>query len=242
MAPRSEGLAMIATRIGNLELAAPRSSWPSRTCWEVETPASAAKNSGWYTSTSLPGSPSARADGATKPAPRSATRTRVRRCRRMGPSRGRSARAGWPARWRRLRRRAQPSRPRGATELNGSSQRASPCAGEVRSCACLQGEWRREVAPADVGQQEQAPGPGFRQEHADMEHARAAGAAGDPGGTQDRGAVAGARAADVGVEVVQRALMDEDRVRERAPPAFEHCQAAARTGDADGEECGLDRF
>src|SRR5580692_12219279 len=73
MAPRSAGVAMIATRIVKPLPDAEVSRSPSSTCCAIEMLESAATNRFWYTSTSLPGSPSARAAGESAPSAQKAS-------------------------------------------------------------------------------------------------------------------------------------------------------------------------
>ena len=60
-------------------------------------------------------------------------------------------------------------------------------------------------------------------------------------GAEDAGATRGARAADVCVEIVERALAEEDRVRQGAVPGRERGRLSLRVCDRDRHERWIDR-
>src|SRR3954471_20461257 len=106
----------------------------------------------------------------------------------------------------------------------------------------LQGEGSGDDAAVDLRLKEQPPRPGNGNENADAQLSRRRRATRDLRSAEEAGATARTGRADVGVEVVERLLAEEDRVRERAEPRTETSGPTLFVGDADRQECGLDRL
>src|SRR5437868_9777905 len=98
----------------------------------------------------------------------------------------------------------------------------------VRGSMNLKGKGRRHDAAAVAELEEQAPGAGDRQQHADVELSGPGRAAGDLRAAEHARAAGRRGSADVRVEVVERALPEEDRVGERPVPRVEDDRLAAR--------------
>ena len=98
-----------------------------------------------------------------------------------------------------------------------------PAGDRVAACgSCdLQRERGGEHVSVDLRLQEQPPGTRHGHEHADGELAGRRGCSGHLRGPDDARASGRAGAADVGVEVVERAGAEEDRVRQCAVPGAE---------------------
>src|SRR4051794_22494148 len=83
-----------------------------------------------------------------------------------------------------------------------------------RRSAHLEDERGRDHLPVDPGREKHPPLARRGHEHADLQLSGRGRAAGDLRPPEHARAAARARSADVGVEVVQAALAEEDRVRE----------------------------
>ncbi len=104
---------------------------------------------------------------------------------------------------------------------------------------------RRGDDPAsELHLEKQPPHAGLGQQHADGQLPGRRGLAAHParGDAGERAAVGRVRGADVAVEVVERSLVEEDRVSQRAEPRDERDLGAARVGDQDVDELSLDRM
>ncbi len=84
--------------------------------------------------------------------------------------------------------------------------------------------------------------PGSGDEHADLQLPGRRRGARDLGRPEHAGAAAHPGRADVGVEVVEASLAEEDRVRERPEPRGERRRLPVGAGDVDSDELRLDRL
>ena len=107
--------------------------------------------------------------------------------------------------------------------------------------ADVEGVWGGQDVAVDVGDEEHSPRTGLGEQDSDFQPAGCVRAAGDSAGAERGGAVDRAGAADVGVEVVKRALVEEDRVRERTTPGREGRLVPVWVEHVQGEEVRLDR-
>src|SRR5205085_8692386 len=103
-------------------------------------------------------------------------------------------------------------------------------------------ERRGDDLAADPALQEQAPGAWDGDEHADRELARRRRRAGHARAADQARAAARSWGADVRMEVVERPLAEEDRVRERPEPRRERRRLPCRVRDREVEERRLDRM